>query len=160
MKKWFIITFIGWLPFGLLACSKGPSHPTTPRAVVETLLKRVEIIKAATKKAKEDGSTEETAKDLAKSHTDLHSLFLNQDKAKLLMMPLAFIKSEKVEFIDEKINGDHAEVTIEHTIVGFGSLAKPKEAPPERRKLTFQLQKQKGRWMISDIGGVLASYGR
>lgn len=150
------------LAFVFSACSdKGASsHPETPRAVVEALFEQVRMIKAAAKKAKEEDSTGEAAEELAVSKTDLNALFLNQDKAKLLMMPLAFVQSEQVEFIEEKIDADKAEVTIEHTIVGFGALAKPEGLPPERRQLTFQLEKQKGRWLISDIGGVLASYGR
>lgn len=156
--------FITCLGLAFTACSdRGTSsHPKTPGAVVEALFEQVRIIKAAAKKAKEEGSTDEAAKELAKSKTDLNALFLNQDKAKLLMMPLAFVQSEQVEFIEEKIDDDKdkAEVTIEHTIVGFGALARPEGLPPERRQLTFQLEKQRGRWLISDIGGVLASYGR
>ena len=160
MNHYFILIFILSLPFGLSSCNKNASHPKTPRAVVEALFEQVQTIKATAKKAKEEGSTEEAAKELAASKTDLNALFLNQDKAKLMMMPLAFVQSEQVEFIEEKIDDDKAEVTIEHTIVGFGAFAKPEGAPPERRQLTFQLEKQKGRWLISDIGGVLASYGR
>lgn len=154
--------FVACLPFTFLACSEkgSSSHPETPRAVVESLFEQVRFIKTMANKAKEEGSKEEAAKELAKSKIDLNALFLNQDKAKLLMMPLAFVKSEQVEFIEEKIDDAKAEVTIEHTIVGFGALAKPEGLPPERRQLTFQLEKQKGRWLISDIGGVLARYGR
>ena len=161
MRKTLVLGCIAWLPFVLSACSKGTTpHPKTPRAVVETLFERVEAIKEAAKQAKEDGSTEEAAKDLAKSKTDLNSLFLNQDKAKLLMMPLAFIKSEQVEFIEETIEGDHAEVTIEHTVVGLGLDSQLAQSAQQRRQVSFQLKKEKGRWMISDIGGVLGRFGR
>ena len=160
MKNYRLIAFMLWLPFGLLACNRDAAHPKTPSAVVEALFERVQVIKEATKQAREDGSTEQAANHLASSETELNSLFLNPDKAKLLMMPLALIQSEEVEFIDEKIDGNKAEVTIEHTITGFGLQTKLAETAQERRQLTFQLQKQKGRWMISDIGGVLARFGR
>lgn len=117
-------------------------------------------MKAASKEAKKEGPDSQAARDLAESKTDLNALFLNPDKAKLIMMPLLLIKSEEVDFIGEKISGDKAEVTIEHSITGIGLLAKPEGLPPERRQLTFQLHKDGGRWMVSDIGGVLASYGR
>jgi len=120
----------------------------------------MQVFKAAAKQAREDGSTEESAKDLAKSKTDLNALFLNQDKAKLLMMPLAFIKSEKIEFIEEKIDGDNAEVTIGHTVVGLGLDSQLAQSAQQRRQLSFQLKKEKGRWMISDIGGILGRFGR
>ena len=161
MKNYWLIAFIGLLPFGLWSCNSDTSHPKTPSAVVETLFERVEAIKEAAKQAKEDDSTEEVAKDLAKSKTDLNDLFLNQDKAKLLMMPLAFIKSEQVEFIEETIEGDHAEVTIEHTVVvGLGLDSQLAQSAQQRRQVSFQLKKEKGRWMISDIGGVLGRFGR
>ena len=160
MRTWLVLGCTAWFAFVLLGCSKGSAHPKTPRAVVETLFERMQVFKAAAKQAREDGSTEESAKDLAKSKTDLNALFLNQDKAKLLMMPLAFIKSEKIEFIEEKIDGDNAEVTIGHTVVGLGLDSQLAQSAQQRRQLSFQLKKEKGRWMISDIGGILGRFGR
>lgn len=150
------------LPLGLVSCSKEDtsSHPRTPKAVVVALLEQVKLMKAASKRAKKEGPDSQAAKDLAASKTDLNALFLSPDKAKLIMMPLLMIKSEDVDFIEEKITGENADVTIEHTITGFAMLAKPEGAPPERRRLTFQLQKEGGRWMVSDVGGVLAGYRR
>lgn len=162
MKRYLIVVIIAMMTLSFAACIKGErsSHPKTPKAVVAALLKQVQLMKAASEVARELGPESQAAKDLAASKTDLNALFLNPEKAKLIMMPLLLIKSEQVDYIKEHVTGNNAEVTIEHTITGIGLLAKSEGLPPERRQLTFQLQKDGGRWMVSDIGGVLASYGR
>ena len=162
MKKHLMLALIAMLLLAFVSCSKEDpsSHPQTPKAVVAALLKQVQLMKAVSKQAKKEGPDSQAAEKLAASKTNLKSLFLNPDKARLIMMPLLMIKSENVDFIAEKISGENADVTIEHTITGFGILTKPEGAPPERRQVTFQLQKEGGRWMVSDVGGVLAGYGR
>lgn len=160
MRKWLTLGIACWLSCGLLACSNTPAHPKTPTAVVQALFMRVRAFKDAQKIAKEKGSTEEAAKDLMESRAALDSLFLNSQKAKLIMIPLMLLNLEDVDFLDEKIDGNNAEVTIEHTVVGFGQQFKLQESAQTRTKMTFQLEREEGRWLISDAGGILRKFGR
>ena len=94
------------------------------------------------------------------SRTDLEPLFLNPQKGKMIMAPLMLLDLRDVSFLDEKIDGNNAEVTIEHTVVGFGQRVELQESAQTRRKMTFQLKKEDGRWLISDLGGILGQFGR
>jgi hypothetical protein len=76
------------------------------------------------------------------------------------MMPLVLLDLDDVEFVEEKINGQSAEVTIEHTVVGLGQKFKLKESAQQRSQITLQLKKEKGRWKIADMGGILGRFGR
>ena len=160
MRKWLIFGMACLLSLGLPVCSNTPSHPKTPTAVVQELFMRIQAIKAAQKAAKEGGSTEEMAEALPESRAAVDSLFVNPQKAKLLTMPLFLLDLEDVDFLEEKIDGDSATVTIEHTVVGFGQMVKLKESAQERRRMTLQLKKEEGRWLISDLGGILNKFGR
>ena len=160
MKKWLTVAIACWLLVGLPACSKAPAHPKTPTAVVQTLFTETRELKDAMSAAKEQGSTEEAAQKLTESRAAVDALFLNAQKAKLLMIPLMLLDLDDVDFLDEKIDGENAEVTIEHTVVGFGQRVKLQEAAQSRTKMTFQLKKEQGRWLISDTGGILRKFGR
>lgn len=160
MRKWFIFGIACWLLLDLPACSKAPQYPETPTAVVQTLFARVREMKEARKTASEKSTPEKIAKDSKESRVTLDSLFLNPQKAKLIMAPLAFLDLEDVEFLEEKIDGNDAEVTIEHTVTGIGQSFKLEESAQNRKTMTFQLKKEDGRWLISDLGGILKKYGR
>ncbi len=160
MRKWLTIGIACWLSLGLLACSMGSSHPRTPTAVVQALFTRIGEVKNAQKMVKETGSTEETDKALSEARAAVDSLFLNPQKAKLIMMPIMFLDLQDVDFLDEKIDGENAQVTIEHTVVGFAQRVKLQESAQTRATITFQLKKENGRWLISDMGGILGKFGR
>jgi len=160
MRKWLTFGIACWLLLGLPACSKAPRHPKTPTAVVQALFAGIGELKEAKSAAKEQGSTEDAAQALTESRAALDALFLNPQKAKLLMMPLMLLDLEDVDFLGEKIDGENAEVTIEHTVVGLGQRVKLQESAQSRTKMTFQLKKEQGRWLISDTGGILQKFGR
>jgi len=124
------------------------------------LFTRISEYKDAQKTADEESSSEETAKKLEEARTAVEALFLNPTKAKLIMMPLLLLDMEDIAFLDEKIDGENAEVTIEHTVVGFGQHIKLQGSAQTRAKMTFQLKKEGGRWLISDTGGILQRFGR
>jgi len=160
MRKWLTLAIACSLSFGLLDCSKGPEHPKTPTAVVQALFVRIRQVKDATKRTRKEGSAEQAARDLVQSRIALHDLFLTPKKAKLIMMPLAFLDLKDVEFLEEKIDRDNAEVVVAHTVAGFGQQVKLRESAQSRTQVTFQLTKETGHWKISDIDGILAKYGR
>jgi hypothetical protein len=160
MKRLLAVMLACSLPLAFLACGEASRHPKTPTVVVQELFVRVGTFKDAQKAAKENESSEEAAKALADSKQAVGALFLNPQKAKLLTMPLVFLDLEDVDFLEEKIDGDNAEVTIEHTVVGVGQLVELQESAQKRRKMTFQLKKENGRWLISDTGGILQKFGR
>ena len=160
MKKLLTVALACLLAFGLPACSKASRHPKTPKAVVQALFVRVGEFKEAQRTAKENDSSEEAAEALAESKEAVSSLFVNPKNAKLITMPLMFLDLEDVDFLDEKIDGESAEVTIEHTVVGFGQVVELKESAQKRRKMTFQLTKEDGRWLITNVGGILQKFGR
>jgi hypothetical protein len=141
-----------------LACGIGSSHPRTPKAVVQELFARIQLLKAA-KQTADKGSTEPALEDPAEAKAAVDDLFLNPDRGKLIMMPLMFLDLEDVVFLDEKIDGMNAEVTIEHTVVGIGQFIELQESAQKRTTMTFQLKKVEGRWLISDIGGILSKFG-
>lgn len=160
MKRLSILTLACVLSFSFLTCSKAPRHPKTPKAVVQALFERVGTFKEAQNAAKENESSEEAAKALADSKQAVSDLFVTPQKAKLIAMPLVLLDLEDVDILDEKIDGDNAEVTIEHTVVGIGRLVELKESAQKRRQMTFQLKKENGRWLISDAGGILQKFGK
>jgi hypothetical protein len=160
MKKLLTVTLACLLACSFLACGVASRHPKTPTAVVQELFVRVGAFKEAQSAAKENESSEEAAKALAESKQAVGSLFVNPQKARLITMPLVFLDLEDVEFLDETIDGDSAEVTIEHTVVGIGKVVELKESAQKRSEMTFQLKKEDGRWLISDTGGILQKFGR
>ena len=139
VRKCLIFGITCWLAFGLLACSKTPQHPKTPTAVVQALFVRIEAVKDAKKTIPEESSPEEATTILTESRAALNSLFLDPRRAKLIMMPLLLLDLDDVDFLEEKIDGNNAEVKIEHTVVGFGRSFKLQESAQRKRQMTFQL---------------------
>ncbi|MFO8110923.1 MAG: hypothetical protein R6T92_00285, partial [Desulfosalsimonadaceae bacterium] len=147
MKKWLIggiilVAFAAFFPW-----SKEPP----PSVVVETVFARITDVKDAVKKTKEEGSSKDAAKELAESRTSLQSAFLHPRKAKLIVFPLMMLDLEKVELVEERVDGKTAWVIIEYTVVGFGQKAAFDESVRKRDRMTFRLKKEKGRWLIADI---------
>ncbi len=158
VMRCLIIGMSCWPAFAFLACGGESQHPKTPTAAVQTLFFRIETIKDAGETTSEKVSGEETAKELSDSTADMGALFLNPKRAKLIIAPLFLLDLNDVEFLEEKIDGNTAEVTTEHTVVGFGRSLELRESAQPRRKMTFQLKKEKGRWLISDVGGILQKH--
>lgn len=147
MKKWLIggiilVAFAAFFPW-----SKEP----TPSVAVETLFARIANVKDAVKKTKEEISSEEAARELAESRTALQNTFLHPRKAKLIVFPLMMLDLEKVELVEERVDGKTAWVIIEYTVAGFGQKAEFDDSVQKRDRMTFRLKKEKGRWMIADI---------
>lgn len=147
MKKLLAIAVIAAIPFALFVFKE--ERP--PQAVVETLFARITELKDALKQIKEEGSSEAAAEELAKSRDSVQNLFLNPRRAKALVFSLMMLDLENVFFLEERIEGKNAEVTIMYTVTGFGQQATIEESAQKRDQVTFQLKKEKGRWKIANI---------
>ncbi len=148
MKKWLI----GGILLLALAAVFPWSKEQSPSVVVETVFVRIANVKDAVKKTKEEGSSKEAARELAESRASLQNTFLHPRKAKLIVFPLMMLDLEKVELVEERVDGKTARVIIEYTVVGFGQRAAFDESVQKRDRMTFRLKKEKGRWLIADIG--------
>jgi hypothetical protein len=161
MKRYVTWGIVCVLLTGLAACGVTSSHPRTPTAVVQALFTRIQGYKTAEKTALDQGlSVDEAKQARAEAKAAVDSLFLTPEKAQFITVPLMFLDFADVEFLDETIDGSNAEVTIEHSVVGFAQRVQLEEAAQSRTQMTFQLQKQDGRWLISDTGGILQKFGR
>jgi hypothetical protein len=151
-------TFLLVVACGILTSCGNDQYSQSPTETVEALFLRLDAVKTASKATKNGASGEEAAEKLAKTKVDLGSLFLNREKAKLIMMPLAMLDSQKVEVVEEHIDGGVSSVVVEYLVVGFVGVKL--EAAPKKKRITIQLTQDSGRWLISDVGGILKRYGK
>jgi len=100
---------------------------------------------------KDDALSEEAAGELAESRASVEDAFLNPRRAKAMVFTLMVLDLENMVFLEEKIDGDNAEVLMEYTVVGFGEQSLIDESARKRDRITFLLKKQKGRWKVADI---------
>jgi len=147
MKKWLI----GGVVICLLVFFFPWSKAQAPGMVVENLLAGIAEVKDAAKKMKDDALSEEAAGELAESRASVEDAFLNPRRAKAMVFTLMVLDLENMVFLEEKIDGDNAEVLMEYTVVGFGEQSLIDESARKRDRITFLLKKQKGRWKVADI---------
>ncbi len=147
MKKWLI----GGVVICLLVFFFPWGKAQAPGMVVENLLAGIAEVKDAAKKMKDDALSEEAAGELAESRASVEDAFLNPRRAKAMVFTLMVLDLENMVFLEEKIDGDNAEVLMEYTVVGFGEQSLIDESARKRDRITFLLKKQKGRWKVADI---------
>ena len=149
MKKWLIGGVVICLLVFFFPWSK--AQAPAPGMVVENLLAGIAEVKDAAKKMKDDALSEEAAGELAESRASVEDAFLNPRRAKAMVFTLMVLDLENMVFLEEKIDGDNAEVLMEYTVVGFGEQSLIDESARKRDRITFLLKKQKGRWKVADI---------
>ncbi len=147
MKKWLIggviiCLFVIFFPWG---------REQPPGVVVENLIAGIEEVKDAAKKMKEDALSEEAARELSESRASLEDAFLNPRRAKAMVFTLMVLDLKDFVFLEEKIDGNNAEVLMEYTVVDFGGQSVLDESARKRDRMAFILKKEKGRWKIADI---------
>ncbi len=125
----------------------------TPTSVVRYLLDEI----AKSRADKKSGETTTSQPDRSMTMSEI---FAKPEKAKFIMMAFVMIRSDNVEYLSEKINGDKAEVELEYLVTGFGTKVKFEKSAYTKTQVIVQLEKINGQWKISDTGGILAEYGK
>ncbi len=161
LKRWLIYVLALLLVFMVLSCCKGENNRKTPTEVIKVFFEKTRSLKAAIKKSKEEGVSNQADRELINARSALEPLFLTPKKGKLLTAPMMLLDLEEIAYIEEKIDGERATVTTEHSVIGFaGKVKLIGEAAKKRKKITFELVNKDGAWLISDLNGILATYGR
>ena len=159
MKRAFALGLVWVVAFSLYGCSK-PEPKEPPGKVVLAFFDSIRAIKTGAERGTA-GNTETDKLGFANTLKELSGLFRDDSKGKTMLGAWMLLKVGEVEILEETIDGHTATVRARVEVTGVGGrsiLGMDQQDKPSEP--VFTLVKKDGRWVINDMGGVFAKFGR
>lgn len=136
------------------ACKAAPEQGKTPADAVRYFHDSIQVLRDLSLQAEDAVATDpDLTKKINEKRSKLRSLFPDPKTATILMTTFAIANIQEHSILSEKIDGSAATVRVVRTPGSLGDApAGAAQAPGE---MIFELKRQKGRWFITDIDGLI-----